>query len=771
MWTPVTKTKRAFLTVALTFFFLILLWPLPKRARHPQFSSVVTASDGTLLKAYLSEDSKWRIRANIDDLPAHLVQGLLCLEDQRFYWHPGVDPLAVLRAFKQNYIESRIVSGASTITMQVARLLEPNPRGWKAKLKESLRAIRLETQLSKNKILELYLSYAPFGGNIEGIEAAAYRYFEKPAKSLSPAEVAFLFLLPQAPMRWELRNKIDLLKARNRNLERLKICGVIDDEDLNRFSKMEIPKASQWRQGFSELAPHLADFVNQKSPLERTKTTIDSRMQMSTENLVKSNEVELRAHGILNVGLIVVENSTGEIKVAIGNFELNRGADAQNYASFLIPRSTGSLLKPFIYGRLLETGELLPDSLLEDVPIDINGYQPQNYNGEFHGLVEAKMALANSYNVPWIRVLKEHGVDAFLSFLLSAGIKPPQKPSEIGLSLAVGGLQLSLLDLAKIYRSIANDGMMSDLNWIEGEAKKMRSWSWLNPAAAHLVREALKIRGRPDFAIENRNLSHPSVRWKTGTSQGNRDAWAFGMDPDYTVGVWLGNLNQEAAPSLVGPEVAAPIMFDTFSRIRKQNPSLHREWYATGFESIDVCAFSGLPAGPACANTTKVLGIKGLAMRKRCPYHHHILVDEKSGLQITKDCELPGMNPMVRSDLDLPADVANWTEKQMAGLKLAPKFHSACVRRPVSRGGLKIISPENKTYVIHSGESRLSFQMPLKIKMATSSQSLKCFLNGDQLNDSIWNEAAPFRVQPGEHTVVCADEQGRSDQVEFSVEL
>jgi penicillin-binding protein 1C len=746
------------------------LWPLPERASNVRYSRAVLAADGSLLKAYLSEDDKWRFRIQARDLPEHVTEGLICLEDKHFRWHPGVNPLAVLRAFKQNFDHGRVVSGASTLTMQVARLMNPRPRVWGVKVQEAVSALRLDLRLSKDEILNLYLSYAPFGRNLEGLESAARRYFNKPAARLNPAETAFLFLLPQSPKRWSHKDLEQLKNLRARNLKRYAECGVITAEEERKWAAEPVP---EWRGRYETLAPHLADWVNGLKPDENMiVTTVDAGAQRALEELIREGEAHWRELGILNAGVVVLDNATGEIRAASGNFDSSRTDEAQQFASFLIPRSTGSLLKTFLYGRMLEAGEALPETLLEDVPLDLNGYRPKNYNGEFTGLVEARMALAHSLNVPWIRALRDHGVDAFMEFLLSTGLKTPQSRQDVGVSMIVGGLQASLMDLTMLYRALADDGRMRALSVFPGDSEKNRPWSWLNGAAVHLVREALRIRGRPDFAIDPRYLTSSTIRWKTGTSQGNVDAWAIGFDRDFTVGVWFGNLDSRPSPALVGPEVSAPLMFDTFSRLRKRSPRVNEEWLPIGTEMQEVCAFSGLPKGPACPHTKMVVGIKGIVAVNRCPYHQHILVDRNSGTRITRECMTAAMDPEVRSALDLPADVADWTRENLSSHGLAPAFHRECSHRPVARGGMKILSPESTTYILHQAEKGGILNVPLKLKTAAASGHWRCYLNGRPLPDSpVGGEDSLLKVRPGDHSLLCSDEQGRSDQVDFTVEL
>ncbi len=751
-------------------YLALRLWPLPERVVAPSFSQVVLAADGGLLKSYLSADGKWRFQLHSRDLPEHLRAGLLCLEDRRFDQHPGVDVLAVARAARQNWQSRRIVSGASTLTMQVARLLEPAPRNWLSKAREAVRALQLEAQLSKAQILDLYLAYAPFGANIEGLETAARRFYSKPARSLSLPEAAFLMLLPQSPKRWSARDTTNLTALRNRNLKRFESCGLLSAHERVVGEREPVPL---WLERFRFRAPHLADWLRARDPHSPViHTTVDLALQTSLEALVAENEARIRAQGVLNVGLVAVENSSGEIRAAIGNFDSARMGDAQAYASFLIPRSTGSLLKPFLYGRLLESGEILPESLLEDVPLEIDGQRPQNYNGEFSGLVEAKMALAQSLNVPWIRALRDHGVQAFYSHLLAAGLRPPQKAEDVGVSLAVGGLEASLLDLLRLYRALADEGRILTLSALSGEQSSSSDRiPWLNRGAAHLVREGLRIRGRPDFAIEPRYLQNSQVRWKTGTSQGNRDAWAIGFDPDFTVGVWLGNLDQRPSPALVGPELAAPLMFDALTRLRRQSPHVTRDWYAEGVETTEVCAFSGFVPSPSCPHRKKTESIVGLAPRARCPYHQDILIDRKSGYRITRECADEKMRPEVRAALDLTPELAEWSSGHFPQMQLAPQFHPRCRERPVGKGNLEILSPLESQYVLHKAEAlRGRLSVPLKIRAAGGVSKWRCYLNGRPVRISP-GEDPVLDVGPGEHAVLCGDEQGRADVVRFSVEL
>lgn len=779
LWARLRASKLARLASACVLVVAVgfILIPLPQAARHPDFARLVTARDGSLLRAYLSQDQKWRFRADSSQLPVHVREGLKCIEDKRFNSHPGVDPLAIFRATRQNLIQRRVVSGGSTLTMQLVRLMEPRPRTLSSKAIEAFRAIHLEAHLSKTEILDLYLSYAPFGSNIEGIEAAAQRYFQKPARLLSPAETAFLLLLPQSPKRWDRRSAVNLRLLRDRNLARMSACGLLTTSEHQQSLAEPIP---EWRSKFETRAAHFSDWVSNQSIVNgEIRTSIDRHLQRTLEDMTNESEARLRELGILNIAVLVVENKSGAIRAAIGNHDYTRNGDSQKFASFVVPRSPGSLLKPFLYGRLIETGEILPESLIEDVPFDVDGYQPKNYDGEFTGLVEAKIALSNSLNVPWVKKLRDIRIESFLNFLLESDLKTPQTPDQLGLSLAIGGMEVPLLDLVRMYSALANDGRIRPLKWLNTEASPVtQDRHWLHPGAAHLVREGLSIRGRPDFAIDPRWLTNSQARWKTGTSQGNHDAWAIGFDSDFTVGVWLGNLDNRATPSLVGPEVAAPLMFDAMARARRVSASIAKEWVASGLEDVEVCSFSGLPPGSACVHTKFVKGVEGLAMRARCSYHQHILVDANSGMRITRECETDEMKADTRPVLELPSDVADWARRHLARAELSPSFHPACRTRPVASGRLRIMTPEPTTYIVYSGlaeasqaRRKPSLHIPLYVKSPGDSSAPRCYLNGSPVRDGSRGAKPLLDIPVGDYVLLCTDDQGRSDQVAFSVEI
>ena len=751
------------------------LAPLPERLVNLKTSQIILFSDHKLMRAFLTEDEKWRFPIQSTDLPKSTLESILCLEDKRFNSHVGVDFASMVRALYQNIKSQRIVSGASTITMQLARLTEPKARTVSSKLIEIFRSFQIELLFNKKQILDLYLTLTPFGGNLEGLETASFRFFDKSAQYLDSSEIAFLLLMPQAPNRWENLSIASLTTLRNRNLERLLKCGVIKKEELKVMTERPIPKL---KTSFASHSEHLADQIKTETTNSKIVSTLTSDMQKSAEEYLKSRTHVLSEKGIKNIGLLVVDNQTANVQVAVGNFDYYSTEASQKISSLAVFRSTGSLLKPFIYGRLIETGEILPNSYLEDVPTDVDGYAPKNYDGNYSGLVEAQFALAHSLNVPWVRMLRKHGANSFSTFLFSSGIKSSLPAEKLGLSMAIGGMEMTLFDLVKLYRGLATNGGVKKLNWIN-KNKSEEEILWLNAGAAEMTRDALGIRGRPDFAIESEYLQDKSIRWKTGTSQGNRDAWAIGMTEQFTVGVWLGNLNGESRPALVGPEVAAPIMFDVISRARKTSPKLQASknsaiWNSGKLENIEVCAFSGFPAGPNCKSKKISVAIKGQIHKHNCPYHMNALVDLKSGLRITKECENTKMSPQVKTYLNLPSDVNYWARETLPSIDVIPAFHPSCTELPFANGNLKIITPEPTTYILHSGlaagKKGNEIQLPLKVKANTATSKWHCYLNGKPIQTKVETEQNILHLPVGDFNLLCVDKQGHTDQVAFAVE-
>jgi penicillin-binding protein 1C len=531
--------------------------------RDLEVSTLVLDRNGKLLRAYLTSEGRWRLAATKDQVDPRYLDALLTYEDKRFYYHRGVDPLAMARAAFQLVTHGRIVSGGSTLTMQVARLLEPRQeRSLDAKLRQGVRALQLEQALNKDEILDLYLTLAPYGGNLEGIRAASLAYFGKEPRRLTLGEAALLVALPQSPeFRRPDRFPATAKSARDRVLDRIASHGVFSNAEIARAKKEPVPSA---RKPMPLLAPHAADQAASASPTERVlQLTIDGGLQRTLETLAHDRAVALGPS--MSVAIVVVDNATGEVlaRVASPDYFDERRAGQVDLTEAV--RSPGSALKPFIYGLGFEDGLIHPETLIEDRPIRYGGYHPENFDLTFQGTVTVRRALQQSLNVPAVAVLQEVGPSRLIARLAQAGapLVLPKREVAPGLALGLGGVGVRLTDLTMLYSGLARQGTVAPLVERLG-VPPLPPKRLIEPVAAWYVASVLIGTPPPE------NASGGRIAFKTGTSYGYRDAWAVGFDGKRTIGVWAGHPDGAPAPGLAGRVTAAPILFDAFARLGQQ---------------------------------------------------------------------------------------------------------------------------------------------------------------------------------------------------------
>ncbi|MBQ9411352.1 MAG: transglycosylase domain-containing protein [Bacteroidales bacterium] len=604
---------------------LILAWLLclPRELfRGTVYSTVVESAEGELLGARIADDGQWRFPPS-DTVPERFAAALIQFEDKRFRWHPGVDLLAIGRALKDNIKEGHTVSGGSTITMQVIRLSRGKERTLWQKAIEAVQATRLELRYSKKKILALYASHAPFGGNVVGLEAAAWRYFGRPAAELSWAESATLAVLPNSPSSMHPgKNREQLLSKRNRLLERLCRKGYFDAETLEASLEEPLPEAPL------QLPSYAKHYVEHCKKGEKTVTGIQFALQKAVEEVCDRRSDNLADEGIADMAAVVIDNRSGEIIAYVGNTSPGRkrpGVDVDIAAS---PRSTGSILKPALYAAALEEGTILPGTLLPDVPVNLSGFAPQNFDHQFYGAVPANEALARSLNIPAVFLLQEFGVPKFLDVLRKCNITTLEnEASHYGLSLILGGGECRLDQVARMYSQMAVTA-----------SEDLPAWYTL---------DALKEVNRPDELDWRLIRSVRKAAWKTGTSYGFRDAWAVGMTPSYTIGVWAGNAQGQGVAGLTGARAAGPVMFDILNLLPAESSWFEMPGLAghdgglaghdgdgrartgntvtpgpdRGSQWAKVCAQSGYLAGPDCTETEDMLISDAGLQTEPCPYH------------------------------------------------------------------------------------------------------------------------------------------------------
>lgn len=529
--------------------------PLGQNIDH---SHVVVDRNGKILRAYATKSGYWRLPSTPDDVDPRYLKLLLAYEDRRFYHHYGVDPLALMRAAFQLVTQRRIVSGGSTLSMQVARLLEPRQhRSFGAKLRQVTRALELEYALSKNQILSLYLTLAPYGGNLEGIRAASLAYFAKEPKRLTLAEAALLVALPQSPEYRRPDRHADAARAaRNLVLDRVSSEGLFPLDEIERAKAAPVP---QKRKQLPMLAPHSSDEVVFREPDKNVhRLTIDADLQKTLEELVRERA---RSFGPdVSVAVLAVDNATGEVRAHVGSpdyFDVRRAGQVDMTQAV---RSPGSTLKPFIYGLGFEDGLIHPETLIDDRPARYGNYKPENFDLTFQGTVTIRKALQLSLNVPAIALLGKIGVNRLGARLTQSGAALVLPKGEApGLAMGLGGVGVTLADLTMLYAGLARLGAAVPLVERDGQGPGA-SRRLLDPAAAWYVGNVLMGAPPPE------NAPHGRIAFKTGTSYGYRDAWSVGFDGQMTIGVWVGRPDGNPVPGLVGRSTAAPILFDAFAR-------------------------------------------------------------------------------------------------------------------------------------------------------------------------------------------------------------
>ncbi|MCM1142050.1 MAG: penicillin-binding protein 1C [Muribaculum sp.] len=534
--------------VAAVLILLLWLFCLPRNMfGNIPYSTVVTASGGSLLGARVADDGQWRFPP-CDSVPEKFAKALIEYEDRSFYSHFGISIRGIGRAIKQNMSNGRIVSGGSTITMQTIRLHRQGSRNLWEKIVEMFMATRLEMRYSKDEILRMYASHAPFGGNVVGIDAAVWRYLGNDGNDMSWAEAATLSVLQNAPSSVHLsKNRDKLLAKRNRLLKRLLDKGELTEDEYE--LAVEEPLIGS-PYPIPSVAPHLVEYYHKTSHGQRTRTGINFTLQQRVEDVAASWREELALSGIQDLAVVVADVRKGEIIAYCGNADMDADRNGKWVDIARAPRSSGSILKPLLYCAAIQEGFILENTILPDVPTDFGGFAPKNFDGQFAGIVPANQALALSLNVPNVYLLKKFGVSRFASLLQKCGLSTLTRPAhEYGLSLVLGGAEVTLLDVVNCYSRIANFEHGFPLN---------------DSVAIHSMLNAMREVNRPDQLDYSRVSDIQNIAWKTGTSYGARDGWAIGITPGYVVGVWIGNADGSGVADLTGARTAGPVMFDIF---------------------------------------------------------------------------------------------------------------------------------------------------------------------------------------------------------------
>ncbi len=744
------------------FLVLNLVFPLPIELLHQPASARVEDREGTPLRVYVATDDMYRFPVGLDEVSPYLVEATIAFEDRWYRWHPGVNLVATLRALISNVKAGRVVSGGSTITQQVARLMEPRSRTVGAKLREAFRALQLEFRFSKKEILEAYFNLAPYGGNIQGAGAAAAFYFGKSVSELGPGEAALLASLPNSPTRLRPdRNAEGARSRRNDVLGRMLAGRVISSERFNRALAEAIPTA--W-QPLPFSAPHVGDMLRARAdPADGTvRSTIDPEIQRTVERLLNRHLRGARQRGIGNGAVVVIENATRAVRALLGSADYFDDANAGQVNGALAARSPGSTLKPFAYALAMENRLVSPSTLLEDVPVSYTGYAPENYDEQYRGVVPAETALKHSLNVPAVNLVADLGAHRLYGFLKEAGLTTIDQPYEhYGLSLILGGVGVNLLELTNLYATLASGGIHRPYRLREDQPAS-GSRRLLSEGVAYVITEILSQVERPDFPTSWESAVHlPMIAWKTGTSYGHRDAWSIGYSPEYTVGIWMGNFAGTGSPDLIGAEIAGPLLFDVATALSTHGG----RWFEVppSVSERIVCAVSGSPAGPYCADTGRELYDVGHAPHEECTLHRRIAIDDETGYRLCPHCWVDRPWKWV-TVIQWPSEVTAWLMKNGFPVADIPQHNPHC-RATADGSGPLIRSPvKDVRYVIRRGVPIVDQQIRLEATVSSDVKVLHWFVDGLLVARGAPGEVVFYTPERGRHDVVCIDDEGRTSR-------
>jgi len=761
---------------------------LPRPLFDAPTCMVLEDRDGRLLGARIAADGQWRFPYQTE-VPEKFVQAIVEFEDERFFWHPGVDLLAIGRALEQNIRNGEIVSGGSTITMQVIRLARKSPpRTLWQKVVEAIWATRLEVRFSKNEILAHYAAHAPFGGNVVGLEAASWRYFGKSPELLSWAEAATLAVLPNAPaLIHPGRNRQALLEKRNRLLQRLHEKGLLDSTDLDLAKAEPLPDKPL---ALPRLAPHLLDraylehISGKKAQRTRIRTTVDAQVQQSVNQILERHQSLLRNNDIHNAAALVLDVETGEAIAYAGNV-LSAGATHQNQVDVIpAPRSTGSILKPFLYAAMLQEGQLVAQSKISDIPMQLSGYRPENFHEDYDGIVSAEQAIVRSLNVPLVRMLQDYGLEKFHYKLQQLGLSTINRPaSYYGLPLVLGGAEATLWDLTGAYASMSrtlkhfydfngqydpNDFRAATYLYQKADREEsvlQNQAPVVNAAAIWLAFQAMQEVQRPNSEGQWQQFSSSRrIAWKTGTSFGFRDAWAIGVDSRYAVGIWVGNADGEGRPGLIGVEAAAPILFAIFNQLPAGG------WFDPPYDEMQqlaVCQKSGYRAGEWCAVDTVWTPLAATRM-ELCPYHELLHLDASQQWQVTSQCADPA--EMIHQPwFVLPPVEEHYYRTKNPSYQSPPPYRADCLDESQQQP-MQFIYPKYfaKIYVpidLDGEPSRTVFTVAHR----NPAQTIYWHLDGEVLGSTQHFHQMELRPSPGRHTLTLVDADGHRLERGFEI--
>jgi len=750
-------SRRVVLIIAGSFILFILLDLLFPCKVNIRYSQLILDKDDKLLHAFLSADQKWRMKCELDEVSPLLVKTIIRKEDRWFWYHPGINPVSVVRASIQNAREGERVSGASTITMQLARLLYPSERNLRSKIREAFRALQLEFHYSKSEILGFYLNLLPYGGNIEGVKSASFLYFGQKPLALSTAQIITLTIIPNNPQFLRITQKNEqVIKNRDLWIKRMADIGWINPQDAG--TALREPLIVRRVEAPREI-PHLASRLKLMFPGKPVvRTYINPQLQSQLEQILITETSHLAASGITNAAIVVLNNRNHGIEGYAGSADFNNIHYAGQVDGANALRSPGSALKPFLYAAAMDHGLITPRTVLTDVPSDFDGYSPENYDETYRGQLPASQALALSLNVPAVALADRMGVNRYIDLLSKGGLKwIARNKKSLGLSVVLGGCGVTLLELTSLYQSLALGGIHYPVGF-DRETLSTGRDTLFSPEAAWLVTEMLTNLKRPDLPNQfDNSLNLPHIAWKTGTSYGRRDAWSIGYNPEYTIGVWVGNFDGTGSPGMSGSESAAPLLFRVFNLLGlKQQAQWFPQPAALDFRLV--CSESGLPPNEFCENLISDYYIPLVSSNRKCNHLREVFINPSGTLSYCRSC-LPQSGYITEWYPNHEPSLISYFESEQIPYKKIPPHNPEC-HRVYKDESPKITSlHQDREYILTPSSGQ---QLLLACQAAVDVTKVYWYINDRFLQAAKPGESVFFTPDAGRIKISCSDDKGRN---------
>ncbi len=753
------KTGIAIVCLVIIFFLLNWIFPLPDKI---EYSTIITDNKGEVINAFLTKNQKWRMKTELNEISPLLRKTIIAKEDKYFYSHPGVNPVAVVKAFFKNIFRMKTTSGASTITMQVARALEHRKRNIGSKMIEMFRSFQLELKFNKNEILQMYFNLVPYGGNIEGVKSASILYFNKTPDHLSLAEITALSIIPNRPSSLVIgKNNNLIVQERNKWLKKFATEKVFTGKEIE--DALAEPLTAT-RGTVPHFLPHLSYKLKQQG-CDIIHTNIIMNTQMKTEKLVEDYVRTLRLKNIKNAAAVVIDNRTHKVITYVGSSDFHDTTDGGQVNGAVAVREPGSTLKPLLYGLCIDEGLETPKMIVTDVGVNYAGYSPENYDKKFNGYVTVEYALEHSLNIPAVKSLKLLGKEKLVQKLAICDFKQIKKDqNKLGLSMILGGCGTTLEELTGLFSAFANKGVYISPAYIQNDTN-FRKVKLISASANYMITDILSRVNRPDFPLNWQATEHmPKIAWKTGTSYGRRDAWSIGYNKNYTIGVWVGNFSGVGVADLSGANVATPLLFKIFNTIDYDSDA---EWFTPpdDCEQRQVCSETGLLPTDHCSNIVMDYFIPMISSTKKCDNWQEVMVSPDEKISYCKNC-VPENGYKKKWYKIIDPEMQSWLEENKMSYQKIPSHNPDC-EKIFKEGIPEITSPTSNTEYLINKKDREPLQ--LICKTANDVSRVYWYINNKFYKASSAGEKQFFIPDEGPVKISCTDDKGRNKDIWIKV--